>query len=469
MRKDRERKKRKARLTLVMLFLAIAAIVLGFVLVQNFGILQRTNPFGQSGSGSSGNDTTAQNTSAPTTTAQGGSSGSLKPGEASSSTSGQEGANGDETEGEEGHGSAADPVKVMLENMSLEEKVGQLVVVGVDGYNNDEHSKLLMETYHIGGFILFKKNIQDSNQLLKLINSLKKTNASQNGIPLFMSVDEEGGRVSRLPEEFKKFPANKIIGKKNDTNLSYNIGGLLGEELRAFGFNMDFAPVLDINSNPKNPVIGDRAFGTTPDIVSRLGIQTMKGIQSQKVISVVKHFPGHGDTSVDSHVGLPRVNYGLDRLESFELVPFKEAIENGADTVMVAHILLPKLDAKNPASFSKAVITDLLRDSLGYNGVVITDDFTMGAITENYDMGLAAVKSIQAGGDIVLVCHGFEKQETVIKALLQAARTGQISAERLDESAYRVLQLKQKYALADTPAGPVDVQGINKKISELLK
>lgn len=468
MRKDRERKRRRARLTLLMSFLAIAAVILGFVLVQNFGILQGTNPFASSGSKGTGNDTTAQNTSAPSTTTQSNPSGSPKPGETpGSSTSSQEGTNGGEQD--VGNGTAADPVKAMLEAMTLEEKVGQLVVVGVDAYNNDEHSKLLMEKYHVGGFILFKKNIQDSNQLMKLINSLKQTNAAVSRVPLFMSVDEEGGRVSRLPAELKKFPSNRIIGKKNDINLSYGIGGILGEELRAFGFNMDFAPVLDINSNPKNPVIGDRAFGTTPEVVSRLGIQTMKGIQSQKVISVVKHFPGHGDTSVDSHVGLPRVNHGLDRLESFELVPFKEAIENGADTVMVAHILLPKLDEKNPASFSKAVISDLLRNTLGYNGVVITDDFTMGAITENYDMGLAAVKSIQAGGDIVLVCHGFEKQETVLKALLQAARTGQISTERLDESVYRVLQLKQKYELADTPAGPVDVQSINKKIAELLK
>nr|WP_117387191.1 beta-N-acetylhexosaminidase [Ruminiclostridium cellobioparum] len=370
---------------------------------------------------------------------------------------------------EPGQDSQTDQIKALIDSMTLEEKVGQLVIVGVDGYENDEHSKQLMEKYHAGGFILFKKNIQDSAQLLTLLNSLKETNAALNKVPMFLSVDEEGGRVSRLPDEFKKFPSNKVIGQKNDSSLSYQIGNILGRELSSFGFNMDFAPVVDINSNPKNPVIGDRSFGTTAGLVSRLGIETMKGIRAENVISVVKHFPGHGDTSVDSHVGLPRVNHDLKRLESFELVPFKAAIENSVDAIMIAHILLPKLDPENPASFSKAVITDLLRTDMNFNGVVITDDFTMGAIEKNYDMGGAAVKSIQAGADIVLVCHGFDKQETVIKALLAAAQTGQISTGRLDGSVYRVLELKQRYSLGNAPAGPVDPQKINAEISVLFK
>lgn len=363
----------------------------------------------------------------------------------------------------------SEEITKLLQSMTLEEKVGQLVITGVDGYNNDEHSELLIKNYHVGGFILFKKNIQDSAQLSNLLNSLKASNASANKVPLFLSVDEEGGRVSRLPDEFRKIPSNKVIGKKDDSALSYKVGAILGKELNAFGFNMDFAPVLDIDSNPKNPVIGDRSFGNTSELVSGLGVETMKGIQSQNIISVVKHFPGHGDTSVDSHVGLPKVNHDLERLMSFELVPFKKAIENGADTVMIAHILLPKLDSKNPASMSKAVITDLLRTKMNFNGVVITDDITMGAITKNFDIGAAAVKSIQAGGDIVLVCHGFDKQETVIKALLEAVQSGQISAERLEESVYRILELKRKYSLADSPSGTVDPKSINAEIAELFK
>ena len=449
-RKETYRRKRRSRIGIGLSLTAVAVVVLGYVLVQNLGLPQVLKPSGGTRPGGA-----AESTAATTPGMTGG------PGNTT--------AQNDPDTAEPGQDSQTDQIKALIDSMTLEEKVGQLVIVGVDGYENDEHSKQLMEKYHAGGFILFKKNIQDSAQLLTLLNSLKETNAASNKVPMFLSVDEEGGRVSRLPDEFKKFPSNRVIGQKNDSSLSYQIGSILGRELGSFGFNMDFAPVLDINSNPKNPVIGDRSFGTTAGLVSRLGIETMKGIRAENVISVVKHFPGHGDTSVDSHVGLPRVNHDLKRLESFELVPFKAAIENSVDAIMIAHILLPKLDAENPASFSKAVITDLLRTGMNFNGVVITDDFTMGAIEKNYDMGGAAVKSIQAGADIVLVCHGFDKQETVIKALLAAAQTGQISTGRLDESVYRVLELKQRYSLGNAPAGPVDPQKINAEISALFK
>lgn len=231
---------------------------------------------------------------------------------------------------------------------------------------------------------------------------------------------------------------------------------------------MDFAPVLDINSNPKNPVIGNRAFGATLDIVRDLGIETMKGIQSENVIPVVKHFPGHGDTSVDSHVGLPTVNNDLNRLESFELVPFREAIEEGADAVMIAHILLPKIDKENPSSLSKDIITDILRNKLEFDGVVITDDMTMGAISKNYNVNEAAVKSINAGTDIVLVCHGYEKAIEVINSVKDAVIKGEISEERVNESVYRILKLKNKYNLKDEITDSVDVDKINNKIRTLL-
>jgi beta-N-acetylhexosaminidase len=360
-----------------------------------------------------------------------------------------------------------DLIKEQISRMSVEEKVGQLVICGVNGYENDADSKLLIEKYHIGGFILFKKNIRDSEQMLELLNSLKRSNLV-NETPLFLSIDEEGGRVSRFPDEFLKFPTNQKLGKLNDSSLSYKVGSTIGEELKAFGFNMDFAPVLDINSNPKNPVIGDRSFGNNANIVTKLGIQTMKGLQDQNIISAVKHFPGHGDTSVDSHKGLPIVNNDLYRLESFELKPFAAAIENNADMVMVAHILLPKIDNKNPASFSKTIISDILRTDMGYDGVVITDDFTMGAIVKNYDIGNAAVKSVQAGSDIVLVCHDLVKEEAVIMALQNAVKKGSISLERLDQSVYRILKLKQKYSVTSDPVQSVNTKIINDKIKAVL-
>ncbi|MBE6044290.1 MAG: beta-N-acetylhexosaminidase [Clostridium thermopalmarium] len=351
--------------------------------------------------------------------------------------------------------------------MTLDEKIGQMFIVGIDGYDLNDNSKSLIEKYKVGGFILFKDNIKNVNQLLSLINSLKVENSS-NKIPLFLSVDEEGGKVTRMPDELKSLPTNKVIGKINDVDFSNKIGKTIAGEIKAFGFNMNFAPVLDINNNPKNPVIGSRSFGSNPDIVTKLGIETMKGIQSENVIPVVKHFPGHGDTSVDSHIGLPIVNNDLKRLEEFELIPFAKAIENEADAVMIAHILLPKVDEKNPSSMSKIIITDILRNSLKFNGVVITDDMTMGAITKNYNINDATIKSIKAGSDIVLICHGYDNEIGVINYVKNAVLKGEITEERIDESVYRILKLKEKYDLKDEIIKSVDVEKINNDIKSLL-
>jgi beta-N-acetylhexosaminidase len=361
-----------------------------------------------------------------------------------------------------------DSITAQISEMSLTEKIGQLVMTGIDSYTNDEHSKELINKYKVGGFILLGQNIKDTNQTLSLINSLKASN-SANKIPLFLGIDEEGGRISRLAGEFTRLPTNKAIGEKNNSELSFNIGNILGEELKAFGLNLDFAPVLDINSNPKNPIIGDRSFGANSEVVSSLGVSTMKGIQAQGIASGVKHFPGHGDTSVDSHIGLPVVYNDLNRLKSFELLPFSKAIANGADMVMVAHILLPKIDRDNPASFSKAVSTDVLRNYLKYDGVVITDDMTMGAVVKNYDIGQSAVKSLNAGTDIILVCHDFDKESAVINAITKAVENNIISEKSIDEKLQRVLKLKMKYNLEDTKVNSVDVKGINNELNTLIK
>jgi beta-N-acetylhexosaminidase len=226
--------------------------------------------------------------------------------------------------------------------------------------------------------------------------------------------------------------------------------------------------VLDIWSNPENTVIGDRAFGITPGIVKSMALSAMKGIRDRDIIPVVKHFPGHGDTVTDSHIGLPRVDYGMDRLSSFELVPFQAAIDDGADVVMVAHILMTALDKKYPASLSKAVITDLLRKDMGFGGVVITDDMTMGAIVENYSIGNAAVKAVLAGSDIVLVCHGTENQKLAIDSVKAAVKNGTIPIQRINESVDRILRLKYKYKLSDKTVKSVNVDELNKKIDAFL-
>jgi beta-N-acetylhexosaminidase len=364
--------------------------------------------------------------------------------------------------------SLIDQLKQQISEMTDTEKIGQLVVVGMEGTTAGPDDLKLIADRKVGGMIFFKPNLTDTTQTVKLLNDLKKMNAG-NRIPLWLSVDEEGGRVTRLPAEFAKLPTARSIGRINSLAYSREVGTLLGEGLRSVGFNLDYAPVLDVNSNPNNPVIGDRAFGTEPDVVTRIGIQVMKGLQAAGVASVVKHFPGHGDTSVDSHIGLPVVQHDLDRLRSLELIPFQAAVEQGVDAVMVAHILLPRLDAEHPASFSKAVITGLLREELGYNGVVMTDDMTMGAIAEHYDTGAAAVEAVLAGADIVLVCHDYVKENAVLDALTQAVEDDRISPLRLDESVLRILLMKNKYELSDKPVAVPDVTELNAKVKALLQ
>lgn len=362
----------------------------------------------------------------------------------------------------------SDPIELQLKEMTLTEKIGQLVIVGIDGTSLNSSMKIMIDTYKVGGFIFFKRNIQDTNQARLLINELKDYN-STNSIPLFFSVDEEGGRVTRMPDEFLAVPPNREIGNFHDEDLSLNIGSAIARKIKAFGFNMNFAPVLDINSNPQNPVIGDRSFGASPETVSKLGIATMKGIQSENVIPVIKHFPGHGDTSTDSHLALPVLTHSLERLAYFEMLPFHQAIKEGAEVVMVAHILLPEVDPQFPASLSKPIITDILRHQLQFEGIVITDDLTMGAITETYSISEAAVRSIQAGSDIVLIGHDYDKQTAVLHSLQQAVTDGEIPIQAIDSKVYRILKLKKKYQLVHDPLHAVDIDRLNRDLFDVLQ
>lgn len=359
-----------------------------------------------------------------------------------------------------------DKIKDKVESMSLEEKIGQLFIVGFEGEEINDEIVDLVKNQKVGGLIYFSRNIVDSNQIINLNNEIK---AIEKDIPLFISVDEEGGVVSRVPEEFVKLPSSGYIGQFNDENLSYNVGKIIAKELNSLGFNMDFAPVLDIDSNPNNTVIGERAFGNNSEIVSRLGIKTMEGIKDGKIIPVVKHFPGHGDTDVDSHYGLPIVKKTLEELENLEFIPFKNAIDNGADVVMISSIILESIDNEYPATMSKKVTTDILRNSLGFDGVIATDDMTMGAIVDNYNLADAVIMSINAGSDLVLVCHGYDDIINSIVAVKDAVNSKIISEERIDESVYRILKLKDKYNVNNKIIGnDIDIEGINSEIKSLF-
>ena len=364
---------------------------------------------------------------------------------------------------------SSNPLDKKIEAMTIEEKIGQMLMFGIVGNSVNEEAFYFIQTHHIGGVILTKSNSKSARQLLSLTNKIKETNAKYNEIPIFISTDEEGGLVTRMPREIENLPESMTIGEHGDVGLAYQVGAAIGKRVGGFGFNITLAPVLDINSNPKNPVIGRRAFGSSSEVVESMGLAELKGIRSQNIIPVVKHFPGHGDTDVDSHKGLPVIRHDFERLNRLELVPFKRAIEEQADMVMVAHILIPKVDKKNPASLSKKLISDVLRDELEFNSVVITDDLGMGAIKEHGAIGESAVKSVLAGTDILLVNYGTQNMMDVITAVGEAVRGGRLTEERINESVYRILKLKEKYELADAKIKEVDIEGINEASEEILR
>jgi beta-N-acetylhexosaminidase len=343
---------------------------------------------------------------------------------------------------------AEDEVSQIINGMTLEQKIGQMILAGIEGTSIDQATLKMITEQHIGGIILYKNNFSDLNGSVQLVNALKKANIG-NPAPLFISVDQEGGKVSRLPKAFVAMPDAAIVGRSNNADIAQEMGALLSRELHIMGFNVDFAPVLDINSNPNNPVIGNRSFGDNAELVTKMGLAVMKGMREGGTISVVKHFPGHGDTSVDSHLDLPIVRKTTEQLEAMEWIPFRAAIDEKADAVMVAHILFPLIDPDAPASFSKVIIGEQLRGTLGYDGVVITDDMTMGAIAKNYGIAEASVRSVKAGSDILLIAHGYDTAKDVYNKLLQAVKAGDITESRIDESVHRIISLKLKVKLSD--------------------
>lgn len=360
-------------------------------------------------------------------------------------------------------------IENQIKSMTLDEKIGQLVISGFKGDTVSEELKELIEKYHIGGVILFSANIKDSNQLIELTNSIKDTNSISGSIPIFISVDQEGGRVSRLPKDIEKFPSAANIGMSGNENYNYKVGNTLGQVIKSFGFNLDFAPVLDVASNPKNKVIGDRAFGDNEDLVCRMGLQFMNGLKDSNIISVVKHFPGHGDTKEDSHYEIPYLNHDRERLDAIEFMPFKKAIESGADGIMVSHIVLKKIDDKSPATMSKTVVTGILRKEFSYDGVVFTDDINMGAIAKNYLLRDAVIRTIDAGVDVIVSSKGVEDTKLIIEIIKDAIKKGGISEERINESLNRILKLKYKYNLEDKKLPHINPDRINSFIKENIK
>lgn len=361
-----------------------------------------------------------------------------------------------------------DPVQEQLSSLTLEEKIGQMILAGVQGTTLDDQAKQMITDQKVGGIIFYANNVSTLEGTANFVQSIKEANQS-NPVPIFMSVDQEGGKVSRMPETVESIPSSRKVGETKDSALAETMGELLARQVQLAGFNVDFAPVLDVNSNPKNPVIGDRSFGSSAELVSRMGIAEMKGLRNEGIIPVVKHFPGHGDTSVDSHLDLPVVNKTEKQLAELEWIPFQAAVKEQVEAVMVAHILFPKLDPDHPASLSDVIIGEHLRGKFNYDGVVITDDLSMGAIAKNYKLDQATLATVKAGSDILLVAHSYESAKTIFDTLISAVKSGKITESRIDESVYRILALKQQYKLSDDQKASGDLKQLNADIVDWRK
>lgn len=334
------------------------------------------------------------------------------------------------------------------------------MVIGFDGTTVDAELRRMITEYHIGGVILFARNIESPGQVAALTNELQKI-ALENGNPgLFIAIDQEGGRVARLTEGtgFTEFPSAMALTATGDPQNAYRVAVAMAAEMRTVGINIDFAPDLDVNNNPANPVIGIRSFSSDPQKVAQYGLAFARGLQENGVLAFGKHFPGHGDTGMDSHIDLPLVPHDRTRLDEIELVPFQAAIAADFAGIMSAHVTFPAIDPTPglAATLSRQVLTGLLREELGHDGLIITDSLEMGALSTNgYPPQVGAPLALAAGADLLLFNRDHVMHRAAFANLVQSVQDGKISQEQLDASVQRVLQAKKRFGLLNPT--PVDV------------
>ena len=346
--------------------------------------------------------------------------------------------------------------------MSLRElrrHAGRLAIVGFDGTSVPEDLRRLAAEFDLGGVIYFARNIIEPRQVAELSREVADLAREW---PLWVSVDQEGGRVARLRPPFTEWPPAATLGRSADERLAERFAAALAAELRAVGINLDYAPVLDVHTNPANPVIGDRALADRAELVASLAAVIIRTLQSNGVAACGKHFPGHGDTSVDSHEALPVVEHERRRLDTVEFVPFRRAVTERVATIMTAHVQIPALDATRIASLSPAVIGGVLKGALGFNGVVISDDLGMKAVSATLPLAEAAVGAIGAGCDAVLLCNSRpQEQVEAIEALIRAAEAGALPTSRIDDAFGRQRRVKERFAdsFRQPPAGALALVG----------
>lgn len=366
---------------------------------------------------------------------------------------------GDEKDGAgDGNGGSSDvpkeqppTVEEIMERMTLEEKVLQLFMVtpealtGVDEvYAAGAKTEESINRYPVGGIVYFKQNLRSPEQVTDMLTRTQKYFRDRIGVEAFLAVDEEGGQVARISgrEEFgvASFPDMSEIGASGEPQRAYEVGDKIGTYLADLGFNMDFAPVADVLTNPENTVVARRSFGTDGAVTAAFSNEVVKGLQSHGVSAVLKHFPGHGGTAADSHEGYAATERTLEELTAEDFVPFKEGIDAGARFIMSGHIAAPAVTGDDtPTSLSSKMLTEILRQTMGYNGIIITDALNMGAVTSSYSSAEAAVKALQAGNDMLLMPENFQE---AYQGVLAAVHDGRLSEERIDQSVERILKVK---------------------------
>jgi beta-N-acetylhexosaminidase len=336
--------------------------------------------------------------------------------------------------------------------MSLREirrHVGQLALLGFDGHTVPDDVRRLARQFDLGGVVFFARNVVDPEQVTELS---REAQALASDIPLWVSVDQEGGRVARLKRPFTEWPPMITLGRAGDEKLAERFARALAAELKAVGISLDFTPVLDVLTNPKNPVIGDRALADRAEDVARLGTVIIRTLQAEGIAACGKHFPGHGDSSTDSHFELPIVEHSPDRLQAIEFVPFKAAIDADVASIMTAHILVPSIDEDRPATLSPAIVDGLLKKALGFQGLVLSDDLQMKAISGRYGHSEATVGAISAGCDAVLMCApDAEAQMAALEAIIYAVEQRRLTERRVEDALSRHRRVKERFLAPPRP------------------
>jgi beta-N-acetylhexosaminidase len=333
-------------------------------------------------------------------------------------------------------------------------KVGECTMIGFDGLAVPFEVKRLIREFGVGQVILFRRNVESPQQVADLVRELQSAaRDARLELPVLVAVDQEGGRVARLGEPWTVWPTARTLGLTEDDQLARQMGEALAAELSACGIRLDFTPVMDVDTNPDNPVIGDRSFGRDPDLVARMGVAVIHGLQDGGVAACAKHFPGHGDTDVDSHVALPAVDHSRARLDEIELPPFRKAIDAGVASFMIAHVMVRELDDTRPATLSRRIVQGILRDEMKFEGVIYTDDIEMKAVSERWGYADMAVMAVNAGCDAVPVCSDHQAQVEAMEGLIRAVEGGEVPWSRLDDAHMRVRRLKHRFVL---PYGPPD-------------